>query len=60
MHNTFEVVIERDYEGWLVASVPTLDGCHTQARGFDDLVERVREAIELCMEIPVSASFLFV
>jgi predicted RNase H-like HicB family nuclease len=35
----------------LVASVPTLKGCHTQARTFDELIERIKEAIELCLEI---------
>lgn len=34
-----------------MASVPTLRGCHTQARSLDDLMERVREAIELCLEV---------
>jgi predicted RNase H-like HicB family nuclease len=46
----FTVVIERDEEGWLVASVPALPGCHTQARSMDELLERTREAIELCLE----------
>ena len=31
----FSVVIERDEEGYLVASVPSLPGCHTQARSLD-------------------------
>ncbi len=47
----FDVVIERDAEGWFVASVPTLRGCHTQARSLDELRERIIEAIELCLEV---------
>jgi len=47
----FNVIIERDSEGYYVASVPTLPGCHTQAKSLDILMERVREAIELCLEI---------
>ena len=47
----FDVVIERDAEGYYVASVPALPGCHTQARSLDVLTERVREAIELCLEV---------
>ncbi|MHB8797538.1 MAG: type II toxin-antitoxin system HicB family antitoxin [Thermoanaerobaculia bacterium] len=47
----FDVVIERDSEGWFVASVPTLRGCHTQARSLDELRERIVEAIELCLEV---------
>ena len=46
----FNVIIERDAEGYLVASVPSLPGCHTQARSLDELMERVREAVELCLE----------
>ncbi len=47
----FSVIVERDEEGYYVASVPELPGCHTQARSLDKLVERVREAIELCLEV---------
>jgi predicted RNase H-like HicB family nuclease len=47
----FSVVVERDAEGYYVASVPELRGCHTQARSLDKLMERIREAIELCLEV---------
>ena len=47
----FSVVVERDAEGYYVASVPALPGCHTQARSLDKLMERIREAIELCLEV---------
>jgi predicted RNase H-like HicB family nuclease len=46
----FDVVIERDSDGYYVASVPQLAGCHTQARSLDEVTERIREAIELCLE----------
>jgi predicted RNase H-like HicB family nuclease len=36
--------------GYYVASVPTLRGCHTQAKTLDTLMKRVREVIELCLE----------
>lgn len=51
MKREFDVVIERDSEGYYVASVPALRGCHTQAKSLDHLMERVREAIELCLEV---------
>lgn len=51
MVRQFDVVIERDEEGYFIASVPTLPGCHTQAKSLDVLMQRVREAIELCLEI---------
>ena len=47
----FSVIVERDEDGYFVASVPQLPGCHTQARSLDKLMERVREAIELCLEV---------
>ena len=46
----YSVVVERDEDGWYVASVPTYPGCHTQARSLDELVIRIREAIEVCLE----------
>jgi predicted RNase H-like HicB family nuclease len=48
-HN-FDVVVEKDDEGYYIASVPALPGCHTQAKSLDELDRRIREAIELCLE----------
>jgi predicted RNase H-like HicB family nuclease len=47
----FDVVIERDEEGYYVASVPQIPECHTQAKSLDDVMHRIREAIELCLEV---------
>nr|VFK77930.1 MAG: Predicted nuclease of the RNAse H fold, HicB family [Candidatus Kentron sp. SD] len=62
MTRQFNVVIEKDADGLFVASVPTLGGCHTQARSLDVLMERIREAIELCIEVeerePVDNEFI--
>jgi predicted RNase H-like HicB family nuclease len=46
----YHVIIERDEDGFYVAEVLGLPGCHTQARTMDKLLHRVREAIELCQE----------
>lgn len=46
----FDVVVKRDEDGYYVASVPELPGCHTQAKGLDDLMARIKEAILLCLE----------
>ena len=51
MAKQFDVVVEKDSEGFFVASVPALIGCHTQARSLDELMERIKEAIELCLEV---------
>lgn len=51
MSRNFSVVIEQDSEGYYVASVPALPGCHTQARSLDELIVRVKEAIALYLEV---------
>ena len=51
MAKQFDVVVERDSEGFYVASVPALAGCNTQAKSLDELMGRIREAIELCLEV---------
>ncbi|MGH9894009.1 MAG: type II toxin-antitoxin system HicB family antitoxin [bacterium] len=51
MARQFDIVVEKDSAGYFVASVPALPGCHTQAKSLDELMERIREAIELCLEI---------
>ena len=51
MTKQFDVVVERDSEGFYVASVPALAGCQTQARSLDELMSRIREAIDLFLEV---------
>ena len=53
MKREFNVIIEKDEDGYFVASVPALRGCHTQAKSLDTLIKRVQEAIELCLEVEV-------
>ena len=47
----FSVVVERDRDGVYVGSVPGLPGCHTQAGTVDELMERMREAVELYLDV---------
>ena len=49
--NKFLVVIEKDEDNMLIATVPSLKACHTQAKTLPTLLERVREAIILCLEV---------
>ena len=56
MGRNFHVIIERDSEGYYVASAPALPGCHTQARSLDELSERIKEAIALYLEVEGEAS----
>lgn len=50
MTRDFSVIIERDSEGYYIATVPSLRGCHTQALSLDELMGRVKEAIQVCLE----------
>jgi len=50
MAKEFSVIIERDAEGYYVGTVPALRGCHSQARPLDELMLRIREAVEVCLE----------
>jgi predicted RNase H-like HicB family nuclease len=47
----FGVVLEKDEDGYYVASVPELPGCHTQAKTLDEVMKRIKEAIEACLEV---------
>ena len=46
----FNVVIEKGEDGYLISEVVELPGCHTQAKTMDELLERTKEAISLCLK----------
>ncbi len=46
----YTVIIERDEDGYYVGEVVELPGCFTQARSIEELLRRIREAIELYLE----------
>lgn len=46
----FDVVIIEEETGGYIAFVPALPGCHTQGDGLEELMENIKEAIELYME----------
>jgi len=53
----FTVVIEKGEDGYYIADVPELPGCHTQAKSMDELLKRVKEAIEANTDIQNSDYF---
>ena len=55
MMKKFNIVVERDEDGYYVASVPELPGCHTQAKTLDELRTRIEEAIKLYLEVEKGA-----
>lgn len=51
MKREFTVVIEKDEDGYFVGTVPQLTGCHTQAKSLDELMDRIKEAVLLCLDV---------
>ena len=51
MKKEFNIIIEKDSEGFYIGSVPDLKGCHTQTKSMDELMDRMKEVIELCLEV---------
>ena len=47
----FTVIIEKDEDGYYVGYVPSIRGCHTQGRTIDELMNHIKEAIQLCLEV---------
>ncbi len=46
----FNIIIEKDEEGYYISEVVGLPGCHTQAKSMDELIARTKEAITLYLE----------
>ena len=46
----FTVLIEQDEDGIYVAKVPDIAGCYTQGKTIEQAMERVKEAIQVCLE----------
>jgi len=61
MTRNFTVLIEQGEDGAFVATVPALRSCYTQADSIPELLEKVHEVIELCLEeneAPILAKFV--
>ena len=50
-HQNLTVLIEKDEDGFYVATVPALKSCYTQAKTLEDLYPRIKEVVELCLEV---------
>jgi len=46
----FTVLIEQDEDGIYLAKVPEIEGCYTQGKSIEEVLERIKEAIEVCLE----------
>ena len=61
MVQNFTVLIEQGEDGAYIATVPSLKSCYTQAETVHELLEKIHEVIELCLEeneAPVLAKFI--
>ncbi len=56
MSKTFHVIIEKDEDGGYVGKVAELQGCLSQGDSLDELMENIKEAIELCLEVQESTA----
>lgn len=46
-----EVILEKDEDGFYVASCPAIKGCHTQGKTQREALANIREAILACLEV---------
>jgi len=46
----FTVLIEQDEDGIYVVKVPDIIGCYTQGKTVEQAMERIKEAIQVCLE----------
>ncbi len=51
MSKKFNVIVEQGEDGYILSEVVELPGCHTQAKTYDELIKRTKEAISLCLSI---------
>ncbi len=51
MARIFHILIEKDEDGGYIGKVPELQGCLSQGDTLDELMNNIKEAIELCLEV---------
>lgn len=58
--HTFTVLLEQDDDDFYVATVPALKSCYTQAKTIEELMPRIKEVIELCLEEEEPSNMKFI
>ena len=56
-NHAYTVLIEQDEDGIYVAKVPDIPGCYTQGKSVEQVMERIKEAIEVCLEAENTGSY---
>ncbi len=46
-----DVILQKDEDGYYVASCPAIKGCHTQGKTKREALSNIREAIIGCLEV---------
>lgn len=47
----FPVIIEKDEKNYYIGRVPALKSCYTQAKTLPELYKRLKEVVDLCVEV---------
>jgi len=47
---SFIVLIEKDVDGVFIGTIPSLKGCYSYGKTFDELMANLKEAIEAHLE----------
>jgi len=46
----YTTIIKQGKDGWYIAIVPDIPGCYSQGHTVAEVMERIKEAIEVCLE----------
>ncbi len=57
MTKQFTAIIEQDEDGMYIGRVPQLRGCVTQGETLDELIENLKDAIKLYLEVEGETKF---
>lgn len=57
MTEKFNVIVEQGEDGYLISEVIELPGCHTQAKTYDELIKRTKEAVSLYLKVKKPVAF---
>ncbi len=57
MTKKYNILIEKDEDGYFVSEVIDLPGCHTQAKTIDELLQRTKEAIKAYLEVETQTDY---
>lgn len=46
----FIILIEQDEDRLYIARVPEIEGCYAQGKTLSEVLDRIKEAVEVCLE----------